>query len=57
MPLLHECTYCKQYFSLASMEGHVRTSHAEQWRRTQPKQKSSAPVLKVHQLSREVLSR
>jgi len=50
MPLLHECTYCKQYFSLASMEGHVRSSHFEQWRRTQPKQKSSVPARKVHQL-------
>ena len=50
MPLLHECTFCKQYFSLASMEGHVRSSHFEQWRRTQPKQKSSAPARKVHQL-------
>jgi len=32
------------------MEGHVRSSHFEQWRRTQLKQKSSAPARKVHQL-------
>jgi hypothetical protein len=50
MPLLHECTYCKQYFSLASMDGHVRSSHFEQWRRAQPKQQPSPPALKVRQL-------